>query len=211
MWKFLLGPILLGSICITGSIFGADTRQVVHKPPSIVRAAVSQAIANAANGTIPLEGGKPLAYELRREWVSDEEMVVTMMMNGKQGAVTRLSFAPQDGGKETLITAKVHTDHAVMREALAGSSKEKLGYAPDWVFNLTFRPSMKKFAEQVEQGGAVGDPTRGFQSRAEWEAQLSPDEQRRLQEWQQYDASRPMVDPNEAAQSQSESGGGVNQ
>jgi hypothetical protein len=210
MWKFLLGPILLGTICIAGSIFGADATQIVHKPPSVVREAVTQAITNAASGTIPLEGGKPLAYELRREWLYDDEMVVTIMMTGEQGAVTRLRFTPQDDGKATLVTAKIHTEHPVMRRALAGSSKAKLGYAPDWVFNLTFRPSMKKFAEQIEGGGAVGDPTQGFQSQADWQAGLSPDEQRRLEEWQQYDASRPMVDPNEAAQSPAEAGGGVN-
>jgi hypothetical protein len=192
MWKFLLGPLLLGAVCLFGSVYGSDAEQVVHKPPSVVRAAVSQAIANAASGIIPLEGGKPLVYDLRREWVSDEEMVVTMMMNGEQGAVTRLIFTPQDEGKDTLITAKIHTDHGVMREALAGSSKAKLGYAPDWVFNLTFRPSMKKFAEQVERGQAMASP-------AGWGAPPSPEQERQIQEWRQYDATRPAVDPNEAA------------
>jgi len=192
MWKFLLGPALLGAICIFGSIYGADAEQLVHKPPSSVRAAVGEAIANARSGTMPLEGGRPLNYELRIDRISDEQMVVTMMMNGKQGAETRLHFAPQNGGKDTLITAKVHTDHAVLREALAGTSKEKLGYAPDWVFNLTIRPLLQKFAEQTEQDEAMGSP-------GDWGAQLSPEQERQMQEWQQYSATRPAVDPNDAA------------
>jgi len=35
---------------------------------------------------------------------------------------------------------------------------------------------------------------------ADWEAQLPPDKQREVQEWRQYDAARPTVDPNDAAQ-----------
>ena len=199
MWKFLLGPILLGVICLTGSIYGANAEQVVRKPPGIVRAAVGQAVANRREGTVPLEGGQPLNYALKLDRISDEQMLVTLMMNGKQGAEIGLGFAPQDDGKATLVTARIHTDNAVLREALAGTSKEKLGYAPDWVFNLTIRPLLRQFAEQVEQGGALGDPMQSFQSRADWEAQLPPDQQRAVQEWRQYDATRPTVDPNDAA------------
>lgn len=199
MWKFLLGPLLLGAICLTGSIYGANAEQVVHKPPSIVRAAVGQLVANRREGTVPLEGGQPLSYKLKLDRISDEQMLVTLMMNGKQGAEIGLSFASQDNGKGTLITAKVHTDRAVLREALAGTSKAKLGLAPDWVFNLTIRPVLRKFAEQIESGEALGDPMQGFASRADWEAQLPPDKQREVQEWRQYDATRPTVDPNDAA------------
>lgn len=198
MWKFLLGPLLFGALCLTGSIYGAKADQVVHKPPSLVRAAVSQAIADNREGTVSLEGGKPLAFALQLDTISDEEMVLRMMMNGKPGVETHLSFAPQNGGGDTLITAKVHTDHVVLREALAGTSKEKLGYAPDWVFNLTIRPLLQKFAEQVERGEA-SQPMQNLASRADWEAQLQPEQQRELQEWRQYDAARPMVDPNAAA------------
>jgi hypothetical protein len=199
MWKFLLGPILLGAALIAGSIYGADAQQLVHKPPSIVRAAVGQAIANANNRTVQLEGGKPLAYALKLDRISDEQMLVTLIMNGREGAETRLSFTPQGDGKATLVTAKTTTDGAVLREALAGTSKEKLGYAPDWLFNLTIRPVLHQFAEQVEQGGTLGDPMQGFQSQADWEAQLPPEKQREVQAWRQYDAARPTVDPNGAA------------
>jgi len=200
MWKFLLGPVLLGAVCLFGSIYGADAEQVVHKPPSAVRSAVSQAIANARNGTMELEGGQPLNYKLQTDRISDEEMVVTMVMNGKQGAETRLTFTPHNGGKDTLITARVHTDHAVLREALAGTSKQKLGYAPDWVFNLTIRPLLQKFAEQTERGEAMGSP-------GDWGAQLSPEQEREIQEWRQYKATRPTVDPNQAARNYLNEGG----
>jgi hypothetical protein len=206
MWKFLLGPILLGAICLIGSIYGASAEQVVNKPPSIVRAAVSQLVANRREGNVTLEGGQPLAYALKLDRISDEQMVVTMMMNGKQGAEIGLAFAPQDDGKATLVTAKVETDNAVLREALAGTSKEKLGYAPDWLFNLTIRPVLRGFAEQIEKGEAVGDLTQAFQSRAEWEAQLPPEQQRAVQEWRQYDATRPTVDPGEAARNYANGG-----
>ena len=122
------------------------------------------------------------------------------MMGGKQGAQVAVTFAPQDGGQATLITAKVHADHAVLRETLAGTDKARLAYAPDWLLNITLRPVLQKLADQIERGETVGDPMHGFQSQADWEASLPPDKQKQIQEWRQYDASRPMVDPNADAQ-----------
>ena len=207
MWKFLLGPILLGAACLIGSIYGAHAEQLVRKPPSIVRAAVRGMVGNRSESMVTLEGGKPLAFALKLDRISDEQMLITLMMNGKQASATRLNFTPRDDGKATLITAATETDGAVLREALAGTSKEKLGYAPDWLFNLTIRPVLKQFAEQVEKGGAVGDPMQGFQSQAEWEAQLPAEQQRAVQEWRQYDAARPTVDPNDAAKNYMSAGG----
>ena len=43
----------------------------------------------------------------------------------------------------------VHADRAVLREELSGTSKEKLAYAPDWMFNLTMRPVLQKLAEDI--------------------------------------------------------------
>ena len=94
------------------------------------------------------------------------------------------------------MTVRIHSDHAVLREALAGTSKARLAYAPDWMLNLTARPLLRQIAGQIEQGQAVGDPMHGFQSQADWEASLPPDKQRQMQEWRQYDASRPMTDPD---------------
>src|SRR3989337_519867 len=171
MWKFLLGPILLGAICLAGSIYGANAEQLVRKPPGLVRAGIGDLVANRREGSMTLEGGKPLAYALKLERISDEQMpeqmVVRLMMNGKQASETQLSFTPQDDGKATLVTAATQTDGAVLREALAGTSKAKLGYAPDWVFNLTIRPVLRQFAKQIERGGALGGPMHGFQSQAD--------------------------------------------
>jgi hypothetical protein len=94
------------------------------------------------------------------------------------------------------MAVKVHTDHAVLRQALAGTSKARLGYAPDWMLNLTIRPVLQQLAAKIESGDALGDPMHGFQSQADWEASLPPEQQKQMQEWRQYQASRPMTDPN---------------
>lgn len=98
------------------------------------------------------------------------------------------------------MSVKLHAQGAVIREELAGTSKAKLGYAPDWLLNLTFRPVLQKLAAQIESGAQIGDPMRGFQSQADWESSLPPDKQRQMEEWRQYDASRPTTDPNADAQ-----------
>ena len=208
MWKFILGPILLGVVCLVGSIYGADARQIVRKPPGVVRAAIGEAFAGPREASVTLEGGRPLAYALHSEHVADDALRVTLTMNGRQGAETLLSFAPADDGAATLITAKVDADGAVLREALAGTAQAKLGYAPDWVFNLTIRPLLRQLAAEIEGGAAVSDPLQGGGSaQAAWEAQLAPEEQRAVQTWRQYDAARPAVDPDAAAREFMQGGG----
>ena len=199
--KLLFGPALTGIGYAAGSYYGADAEQVVHKGPGTVRAAVEQVVANRDSGTMELEGGKPIPYEIRiDDGASDEHIVVRMLMDGKEGVATDIRLAPQNGGEATLMAVRIHTDHAVLRDALAGSAKARLAYAPDWMLNLTARPVLQKLAEQIESGDALGDPMHGFQSQADWEASLPPEKQKQMQEWRQYDASRPMTDPNADAQ-----------
>jgi hypothetical protein len=193
--KFLIGPTLLGASYVGGSYYGADSEQLVHKAPDEVRDAVEEAASDRA-GTMALEGGKPVPYETKIDRNDDGSRVVRIMMAGKQAAEIDVALLPRNGGKDTLMTVRIHTDHAVLREALAGTSKARLAYAPDWMLNLTARPVLRQLAAQIEQGEAVGDPMHGFQSEADWESSLPPDKQREVQEWRQYDASRPMTDPD---------------
>ena len=197
--KFLIGPALLGAGYAGGSYYGFDSEQLVNKSPDEVRDAVEQA-ASDRNGTMELEGGKPVPYETKVERSDDGSLIVRIIMNGKQAAGTDAAFVPQNGDKDTLMTVRIHTDHAVLREVLAGTSKARLAYAPDWMPNLTARPVLRQLAGQIEQGEAVGDPLHGFQSEADWESSLPPDKQREVQEWRHYDASRPMTDPDADAQ-----------
>jgi hypothetical protein len=199
MWKFIIGPALLGAGCITGTIYGRDAEQVVHKSPDLTYAAVSQAIDNMSpSGTTHFDGGTPVPYALEVERMPDQRLVVTLLFDGQQGAVADLAFAAQNGGQDTLITARIHGDRAALRPALAGTEKARLAYAPDWMLNLAARPLLKQLADQIEKGSAA-DPMSGFMSQAEWESQLPPEQREQVQEWRQYDASRPMVDPDAAA------------
>jgi hypothetical protein len=201
MWKFLIGPLLFGAGCIGGSVYGRDASQVVHKSPDAVYAGVEQAIDNMEpSGTTHFDGGQPVPYEVKVERTAGQRLVVTLLFDGREGAQADFAFAAQNGGNDTLITAKIHGDHAVLRPALAGTDKARLAYAPDWMLNLAARPLLKQLAMQIEQGGPIGDPMHGFVSQAEWESQLPPGQREQVQEWRQYDASRPMVDPNAAAQ-----------
>jgi hypothetical protein len=201
MWKFLLGPLLLGTTYGVGSIYGVDAEQLVHKPTDEVYAAVAEAVDRPVpDGTMQLEGGRPVPFEVKVERTPGERLLVRLMMDGREGAEAAVDFAAADGGASTLMKVQVHADHAVLRDALAGTDKAKLAYAPDWMLNLTAKPLLRKLAEQIEKGQAVGGPAQGFQSEAEWESSLPPDQQEQVQQWREYDATRPMVDPNAAAE-----------
>jgi hypothetical protein len=193
--KLLIGPALTGAGWLAGSYYGAEAQQLVHKSPSDTYDGVSHAIDNLrSSGTTHFAGGTPMPYEIRVEHVADQQLLVHLVFNGREGATTELVFAPKDDGKDTLVTGKVHADRAVLREALAGSSSARLAYAPDWMLNLLMvRPLLQQVGQQIEQGQEVqvAGP-----SEAEWELSLSPDQQRDVQEWRQYDASRPSVDPD---------------
>ena len=195
MRKLLIGPALTGAGWLAGSYYGAEAQQLVHKSPSDTYDGVSHAIDNLrSSGTTHFEGGTPMPYEIRVDRTADQQLLVHLMFNGREGATTELHFVAQGDGKDTLVSGKVHADRAVLREALAGSSSARLAYAPDWMLNLLMvRPLLQQVGQQIEQGQEVqvAGP-----SEAEWESSLSPDQQRDVQEWRQYDASRPSVDPD---------------
>lgn len=200
MWKLVSGPLLMGAAYISGSIYGRDAEQIVRKSPSETHDAIERTLANIQpSGTTHFDGGTPMPYEIKVAHGDNKRLTVTVLFDGRQGAEADLDLLAQDGGKATLMTAQVHGDHAVLREALAGTDKAKLAYAPDWMLNLSARTLLAQLAGEIERG-EISDPTQGPTSQAEWEGQLPPEQREQVQEWRQYDAARPTTDPNAAAQ-----------
>lgn len=200
MWKLVSGPLLMGAAYIGGSIYGRDAEQIVRKSPSETHDAIERTLANIQpSGTTHFDGGTPMPYEIKVAHGDNKRLTVTVLFDGRQGAEADLDFLAQDGGKATLMTAQVHGDHAVLREALAGTDKAKLAYAPDWMLNLSARTLLAQLAGEIERG-EMSDLTQGPTSQAEWEGQLPPEQREQVQEWRQYDATRPTTDPNAAAQ-----------
>jgi hypothetical protein len=131
MLKLLLGPILLAAGYLAGSIYGRHAEQLVHKSPTDTYAALDAALGNIRpSGTTFFDGGTPMPYELKVDRSPGQQLLVTLSFNGREGATAELDFTPRNGGRDTLITAHIHGDHSVLRTALAGTNKAKLGWAP---------------------------------------------------------------------------------
>src|SRR5579864_8888501 len=114
MLKFLIGPVLVSGGYLAGSIYGREADQLVHKRPSVAYAAVEQALGNVRpSGTTFFEGGTPTPYEVKIDRTLDQRLVVTLFLGGMQGAQADLTFTPKSDGKDTLISAKIHSDHDV--------------------------------------------------------------------------------------------------
>jgi hypothetical protein len=212
MLKLLIGPALLGAGYIAGSAYGRDAEQVVRKSPSVTYAAVEQALGNVRqSGTTFFDGGAPIPYELKIERALDQRLTVTLLFDGRRGAEANIDFVPQNGGRDTLVAARIHGDHNVLRSALAGTSRARLAYAPDWMLNLSFRPVLQQLATQIEKGGtAEFEGAAPGDAESQWEAGLNQEQREKVSEWQQYEATRPAVDPNADAQRYMKGSGGSN-
>jgi hypothetical protein len=205
MLKFLIGPLLAGAGYVAGSIYGASAEQIVHKSPADTYEGVEGALSHVRqSGTTFFEGGKPMPYEINIERTDGERLVVTLFFDGKQGAKADLAFTPLNAGNDTLITTKIEGENAVLREALAGTDKARLAYAPDWMLNLSAKPLLSQLAGQIEQGAAPSAfaPMSQGQAQAQWEAKLTDKERADLAAWRQYDATQPEVDPTPADERQ---------
>jgi hypothetical protein len=202
MLKFLIGPALAGAGYAAGSYYGADAEQLVHKSPSVTYAAIGQALDNMrTSGTTFFDGGTPMPYEIKADRTPDQKVVIHLLFAGKEGAEADIDLVPKDGGNSTLIAARIHADRSVLRTALAGTDKARLAYAPDWMLNLSFKPLLQQLAMQIEQGqSARFEGMSEGEAEAQWENNLSEDQRNQMAEWRQYDATRPSLDPDAAAQ-----------
>jgi hypothetical protein len=202
MWKWLIGPALLGTGCIAGAVYGRDAEQLAHKSPSDTYAAVEQALDNVPeSGTTSFDGGTPMAYQIKVDRTPDRQLLVTLLFAGQQGAQAELDFAPQDGGKSTLISVRMHGDHQVLRQVLAGTSRARLAYAPDWMLNLAARPLLAEIGQEIDRGemARFTGPTSEGEAEAQWESNLSDEQRNNVEAWREYDATRPTSDPDAAA------------
>ena len=155
MRKLLFGPAVTGIVWVSGSYYGASAQQVVHKSPDTTYVAFSHAIADLPqSGMTGMEGGKSVPYEIQVDRTLDRQLIVHILFDGKEGATTEIDFAPiGDDDKATLVTAKAHKERAVLADALAGTSRARIAYAPEWMLNLlTVRPLLNQMAGQIEQG-----------------------------------------------------------
>ena len=193
MKKLLIGPVLTGVGWAAGAHYGASAQQIVHKGPDETYLGVARAIDNIpTQGTTSFEGGKPMPYTLNIERDPGRQLVIHVLFDGREGGRTEIDFSPQ--GEDTLMTATAHGDRAVLGAALAGTDKARMAYAPDWMLNLVaVRPLLKKLGEQIEKGQPAEI---GGMSQADWESSLPPDEQKQVQDYRQYAASAPTMDPD---------------
>jgi hypothetical protein len=203
MWKWFIGPTLVGTGWLAGSVYGRDAEQLAHKSPDDTYAAVEQALGDLPeSGTTSFDGGTPMPYQIKVDRTPERQLLVTLSFAGRQGARAEFDFADRDGGKATMITVHVHGDHQVLYQALAGTSRARLAYAPDWMLNLAARPLLAEIAQEIERGemAKFTGPTSEGEAEAQWEQNLGEEQRNNVQEWRQYDATRPTSDPDTAAE-----------
>lgn len=211
MWKWLFGPALVGTGYVTGSVYGRDAEQLVHKSPSITYAALEQALRNIPDsGTTSFEGGTPMPYEIEVEHSPDRRLVVRILFAGSEGAEAVVDLIPENGGKDTLLVARVDGHAQVLRTALAGTTNARLAYAPNWMLNLAAKPMLEQLAEQIDRDGeAAFGGLEPADAATQWQNDLTDEQRKEMQDWQQDDATRPTLDPDADAQNAGENASGA--
>ena len=68
-------------------------------------------------------------------------------------------------------------------------------------------PLLKQLGEQIEKGQPVAI---AGMSEADWESSLPPDQQKQVQDYRQYEASAPTMDPDAAARNYMQAPTGAN-
>ena len=202
MWKWFIGPVLTGTACIAGSVYGRDAEDVAHKSPSDTYAAIEQALDDMPeSGMTSFEGGTPTPYQLKIDRTPERQLVVAVLFSGREGARAQFDFTPQDGGKATLMAVRIHGDSAVLSDVLAGTRNARLAYAPDWMLNLAARPVLAEVAQEIDRGeiARFNGPTSAGEAQAQWEQNLSDEQRNDVEAWREYDATRPTTDPDGAA------------
>ena len=108
MLKYLLGPVLMGTGYLAGSIYGRDAEQLVHKSPSDTYDAVEATLDNMKpSGTTFFEGGTPLPYESKVDRALDQSLQLHLLFGGQEGAEAEFDFArseDKDAASEAKMT-----------------------------------------------------------------------------------------------------------
>jgi len=93
MLKYLLGPVLMGTGYLAGSIYGRDAEQLVHKTPTESYAAVEAALDNVRpSGATFFDGGTPMPYELKVDRTLDRQLLVALSFNASSVCACSRSF-----------------------------------------------------------------------------------------------------------------------
>jgi hypothetical protein len=179
-----------------GGCGGHDASQVVHKDRSTVYAAFSDAMKESAGETT----SDGLSLEVEEH--PNDTIDVKLMHKGGAATHAVFSFAKQNGDKDTLVSADIDVDRGVLAEALGPSAKGNGAVAAalsETAFKLGMQRMLKKSAERIESGMPLTMGHSSFSSPEGSNAYAnyqSSYEARRQQEA----ATRPMTDPDQAAQ-----------
>lgn len=174
-----------------------DAEQVIRKDPGAVFDAFVDAFAASQAGSMTRFGpAAALGYEVKLDKTRDEKLDVTVLLNKAKASEVHFTFTPQNGGAETLVTADVAVDQAVMREAFAGTPQEKLSQVPDLAYRVGMQRMLKEWAERIEDGLPLAE---GAESWMEPEHEPSPAMAAQERRWEEQErrqaATKPMVDP----------------
>jgi hypothetical protein len=186
--------VIIGMAATLAGCGGHDATQIVHKDRSTVYAAFSDAMKESAGQTT----SDGFSFDVKE--TPNDTIDVKLMHHG--GIVTHavFNFTKQNGDKDTLVTADIDVDREVAAEAFGrspqGGAVAKV--VSEAAVNIGFKNMLKKSAERIESGMPINIAHATFSSGpgSDTSSYASSYEARRQQEA----ATRPMSDPDEAAQ-----------
>ena len=203
--------VLMGAACVCGAGGyyalggGHDAAQIVHKDPATVYAAFDSAFSDMVN-----EGNNGRASERGQvstiTKVPGKSLDIKVEIQGQQAVRLRFGFEPAGSG-ETKTTADIDINQAALRDAIKrehGGNDVAVPPVPDFAVNLAMQKLLTEAAKKIENGEPLETPRSTYaMTGSDYPSSSNygqTDWSRKYREEQAMrNASKPMLDPDEAA------------
>lgn len=135
-----------------GGCGGPDAEQVIRKDPGAVYVAFEQALTlSAQGGTVGL-GSEPVPYTVKLDKGPNERLGLTVLLNGQEAGEANFTFAPHNGGAETIVTGDIDVDLNLLEKLFGSTQDNRVAGVPPLAWNAGIRLMLRDAAQRIENG-----------------------------------------------------------
>lgn len=134
---------------------GPDAEQIIASDPANVYAAFDQALTQSdVDGTIG-SGPKAVPYSVTLTRTANQRLDLTVLIDGKPAGAADFSFVPHGDGSQTLVTANVDVDLALLGRKFGTTPDNQVAGVPPLAWNAGVRRMLRNAADRIANGAPL--------------------------------------------------------